>query len=54
MTDDELLFMQWWTIELGRSMDDPHEEELAIFLEGVRYASQFVHGEGETTSNNDS
>ena len=39
MTDAELLFVQYWTIELGRSINEPHQEELIAFLEGVKYTN---------------
>lgn len=41
MSDGELLFQQWWTIELGRSMDETHEKELETFLDGYRYAKDY-------------
>lgn len=39
--DDEALFIQYWTIECHRSMDEPHEKERELFLRGVKYARVF-------------
>lgn len=39
---DELLFIQWWTIEQKRSMNEPHEAERAIFLSGLKYGRTYL------------
>lgn len=41
---EHILFVQWWTIELKKSLDDPHDEQEQIFIRGVEYAFAFLTG----------
>lgn len=40
-SDEMLMFAQYWTIELGRSMDDADEGSIQAFVRGMRYAYAF-------------
>lgn len=40
-SDEMLMFTQYWTIELGRSMDDADDGSIRAFVRGMRYAYAF-------------
>ncbi len=42
LSNAELLFIQWWTIELKRSLDDPHDKEKEAFMNGIKYALAYI------------
>ena len=44
-TDDELLFIQYWTIDRGRSLDDPDTERArSFFYAGLDFVRGFGFG----------